>query len=236
MFMKVLAINSSPNKDKGNTALILNPFLEGMKEAGADVELLYTSDLKINPCMGDHACQFRTQGICIQDDDMKWVLPKIIWAEIWIWATPVYGSGVTGPMKTLIDRMLPMANAMIEVRNGRLRHPPLTKGKSKKVVLISTCGFPEMETFDPMLVHIKDKCANMNAEFSGALLRPAGPAMASMLKNGAPVKDIFDAARETGLQLIYDGKISEKYLKIISRPIISKEAIMEIVNRNVQEK
>jgi hypothetical protein len=60
--------------------------------------------------------------------------------------------------------------------------------------------------------------------------------MASMLKNGAPVKDIFDAARETGLQLIYDGKISEKYLKIISRPIISKEAIMEIVNRNVQEK
>lgn len=32
--MKVLAINSSPRMDRGNTALILNPFLEGMKEAG----------------------------------------------------------------------------------------------------------------------------------------------------------------------------------------------------------
>ncbi|WP_332882068.1 flavodoxin family protein [Methanosarcina horonobensis] len=47
--MKVLAINSSPRMDKGNTALILNPFLEGMKEAGAEVELFYTKKLNINP-------------------------------------------------------------------------------------------------------------------------------------------------------------------------------------------
>jgi multimeric flavodoxin WrbA len=41
--MKVLAINSSPRMGRGNTALILNPFLEGMKGAGAEVELFYTS-------------------------------------------------------------------------------------------------------------------------------------------------------------------------------------------------
>ena len=40
--MKVIAINSSPNMDKGNTAAILNPFLDGMKEAGAEVELYFT--------------------------------------------------------------------------------------------------------------------------------------------------------------------------------------------------
>jgi multimeric flavodoxin WrbA len=32
--MKALAINSSPRKGKGNTVLILDPFLEGVKEAG----------------------------------------------------------------------------------------------------------------------------------------------------------------------------------------------------------
>jgi multimeric flavodoxin WrbA len=37
--MNVLAINSSPHKDNVNTAMILNPFQDGMKEAGADVEL-----------------------------------------------------------------------------------------------------------------------------------------------------------------------------------------------------
>ena len=50
--MKVVAINSSPNMDKGNTALILDPFLEGMREVGADVELFYTRKMKINPCQG----------------------------------------------------------------------------------------------------------------------------------------------------------------------------------------
>lgn len=43
--LKVLAINSSPHKDRSTTSLILDPFLEGMREEGADVELYYTSDL-----------------------------------------------------------------------------------------------------------------------------------------------------------------------------------------------
>ena len=43
--MKAIAINGSPKMDGGNTALVLNPFLEGMKEAGAEVEVLYTSAL-----------------------------------------------------------------------------------------------------------------------------------------------------------------------------------------------
>lgn len=38
--MKVVAINSRPNMGKGNTALVLDPFLDGMREMGAEVELL----------------------------------------------------------------------------------------------------------------------------------------------------------------------------------------------------
>ena len=32
--MKVIVLNASPRKNNGNTALILNPFIEGMKDAG----------------------------------------------------------------------------------------------------------------------------------------------------------------------------------------------------------
>ena len=48
--MKVFAINSSPMMGKGNTARILDPFLEGVRGAGAEVEILYTKKLDINPC------------------------------------------------------------------------------------------------------------------------------------------------------------------------------------------
>ncbi|MCJ7431672.1 flavodoxin family protein, partial [Candidatus Bathyarchaeota archaeon] len=42
--------------DKGNTALILSPFVEGMREEGAEVELQYVKRLKINPCQGEMNC------------------------------------------------------------------------------------------------------------------------------------------------------------------------------------
>jgi multimeric flavodoxin WrbA len=54
--MKVLAINSSPRMERGNTALILEPFLEGLSEGGAEVDLFYTRTLKIDPCLGCFSC------------------------------------------------------------------------------------------------------------------------------------------------------------------------------------
>lgn len=52
----VMAINSSPKKGKSNTSLILDPFLDGMKDAGADIELFYIRDLEIKPCTGEFNC------------------------------------------------------------------------------------------------------------------------------------------------------------------------------------
>ena len=72
--MQVIAINASPNMDKGNTALLLAPFLEGMAEAGAEVELFYTKKLHINPCQGEFNCWLKTPGRCVQKDDMSAIL------------------------------------------------------------------------------------------------------------------------------------------------------------------
>jgi len=86
--------------------LILNPFLEGMKEAGSQVELFYTRKLNVNPCTGEFNCWLKTPGKCYQNDDMNILYPKIDSADVIVFATPVYVDGVTGPMKNLIDRML----------------------------------------------------------------------------------------------------------------------------------
>ena len=233
--MKVLAFNSSPMMDKGNTALILNPFLEGMREAGAEVELFYTKKLKINPCQGEFNCWLKTPGKCWQKDDMDMLRPKLGEADIWVLATPLYVDGMTGPMKNLIDRIIPLVQPFFELRDGHCRHPRREGIKHGKVVLVSNCGFWEMDNFDALLVHMKAMCKNMDREFAGALLRPQGPALKSMMEMGAPVNDILEAAKEAGRQLVRDGKISTETLGIVSRELLPLEMCVQIVNQRSQQ-
>lgn len=233
--MKVLAFNSSPMMDKGNTALILNPFLEGMREAGAEVELFYTKKLKINPCQGEFNCWLKTPGKCWQKDDMAMLMPKLGEADVWVLATPLYVYGMTGPMKNLIDRIIPLVQPFFELRDDHIRHPAREGTKRGKMVLVSNCGFWEMDNFDALLVHVKALCKNGNREFAGALLRPQGPALRPMLEIGGLVEDVVEAAREVGRQLVRDGKISTETLNTVSRELMSREDYIQVANQNFQQ-
>jgi multimeric flavodoxin WrbA len=230
--LKVLAFNSSPKKDKGNTSLILKPFLDGMKEAGADVELLYTKDLKINPCQGEFNCWLKTPGHCFQQDDMQMIYPKLS-SDVIVFATPLYVDGINASMKNIMDRMLPIVEPFIELHEGHCRHPSRDKkiAEQGKVVLVSTCGFWEIDNFDSIIFHIKAICLNMPRKFAGALLRPHCNAFQSMLAMGAPVKDILEAAQEAGRQLVKNGKMSEKTLNTISRELIPRETFIQMANQ-----
>ncbi len=232
--MRVLAINSSPKMDKGNTALILNPFLEGMRGAGAVVELFYTRKLNINPCSGELDCLLKTPGECYQNDDMNILNPKLREVDILVFATPVYVDGVTGPMKTLLDRMLPLKQPFYELIDGHCRVRQSKKYFSK-VALVSTCGYWEMDNFNPLLVHMKAFCKNSLSEFAGALLRPHGGWLGQMVKMGMPIDDIFKAAREAGRQLVEDDEISSETLNIVSREIMPLDIYVQNTNQGFQQ-
>ena len=214
--MKVLAINGSPHTGEGNTAMILNPFLEGMKEAGADVDLFYTRKLKIGPCNGDMSCWFVNPGTCGQKDDMQMLLPKFKEADVIVWASPVYYAGVTGPLKNLMDRQLPLH------MQGELG------SKKQKIVLVSTCGAWELSMFDPLLLQMRALYSRPegSSDFAGALLRPMAEGMKEMIKAGETglVEGVFRAAKEAGLQLAKEGKITEETQKEVSRELMPRDA------------
>lgn len=233
--MNVLAINSSPKMGEGNTALLLGPFLDGMRETGVEVELLYTKKLKINPCQGEFNCWLKTPGECFQKDDMQMLLPKLAEANILVLATPVYVDGVSGPMKNLLDRFLPLVRPFIELRDGHCRHPGRDERNGGQLVLVSNCGFWEMDNFDPMLVHMKAVSKNGGMEFAGALLRPHGPALREMMEMGMPVGDIFEAAKKAGRQLVEDGRMSPETLNVVSRELMPLEMYTQIANQRFQE-
>ena len=214
--MNVIAINGSPHMGNGNTASILNPFLEETKEAGANVELFYAAKLKIGPCNGDMSCWFVNPGICAQNDDMQLLLPKIKEADVIVWASPVYYSGITGPLKTIMDRQLPVYTIGEE------------RPRNQKAVLVSTCGDWDVSMFDPLLAQMKAIYNNPEGgfEFAGALLRPMADGMKEMIKAGETglVEGVFRAAQEAGHQLIINGQISEDTQKAISKPLMPRDA------------
>ena len=233
--MKVLAINSSPLKDRGNTDIILNEFLIGAEELGSDVEQIYISEMQIKPCLGKLVCWLKTPGKCCQNDDMGALLEKLKQADVWVFASPLYWDGVTGQMKNLFDRLLPLLEPFIELRDGHCRHPVRNDVKNGKIVLVSSCGFWEMDNFEPMLNQIMAISKNINREFAGALLRPHGAVLKYMIRNYESVKDILNAARKAGHELVKDGKISQDTMAMVGYELMSREEYINLINENMKQ-
>ena len=225
--MKVLTFNCSPKMNQGNTAVILALFVEGMKKAGAEVEELNLRKLSINPCRGDFICWFKDPGNCYQDDDMKTLLPKMADADIWVFAAPLYVDSMPGPMKNLLDRMMPLLEPDIILRDGHCRHPLREGTKPGKIVLISSCGFWEKDNFDSLIVHMELFGKNFRRELAGALLRPHAGVLKPMIEAGAPIQDVLNAAEEAGRQLAQDGEISAETQDTVSRPLAPCEVYLE---------
>jgi multimeric flavodoxin WrbA len=99
--VKVLGIMGSPRR-QSNTELLLDKALEGAREAGAEVEKMLVSKLKISPCLEIYAC-FK-DGNCAIKDDMEAVYGKLLEADHVIFASPIFFYGITSQAKAIIDR------------------------------------------------------------------------------------------------------------------------------------
>jgi len=225
---RMLVINGSPNGAKGNTEILVNAFVEGVEAAGASVTRLYTKNLRINPCCGTLHC-WKNQGKCCMKDDMQQVLEAMNNADVLVLASPVHVDGLTGPLKNLLDRFVVRVSPYIVNRNGHNTHALSNKSSSiKKLVLISNCGFHEMDNFDAMLVHVKAIAKLFHCEFAGALLRPHGPAMRFLPKN--LISEVILSAKMAGQELIKAGRMSEKLEQAVSQELIGKKKYELMVN------
>lgn len=143
--------NGSPRGSAGNTDRILQPFLEGAREAGAETETVYLKDKKIDYCVGCFTCWTKTPGVCIHKDDMPELLEKMRPADVLVYASPLYVYTVTAQMKAFLDRTIPLLSPYIVKRGDQFIHPRRYEDEwPKKTVLISNCGFPEKHHFSAL--------------------------------------------------------------------------------------
>jgi multimeric flavodoxin WrbA len=220
---KVLAINGSPRMDKGNTALLLNSFLQGITDAGSIVDLYYTSQLSIKPCScGNLYCWNNRPGECCFKDDMDLLYPKLKAADILVLATPVY-IPLPGEMQNFINRLCPLLDPTLVERTGRTRARFRNDIKIRKFVLVATSGWWEIENMDTVVQIVRELAEDASAEFSGALLRPHASEMWHQGVISADGQTTLDAAEQTGRELIEQGRMHPETLKLVSRPLVVRE-------------
>ena len=100
---QVLVILGSPRR-KGNSATLADRISRGAKSAGAEVETVFLQDLKISPCRGCNTCQKPDSKGCANKDDMQKIYPKLINADAWVIASPVYWFTMSAQTKIFMDR------------------------------------------------------------------------------------------------------------------------------------
>ena len=101
MAKKVTVISTSirPNS---NSELLAKSFAEGAEAAGNEVTFITLKDKDIRFCRGCLSCH--QTGKCIIQDDVAPIMDVVLHADVVVWATPIYYFGMSGQMKTLIDR------------------------------------------------------------------------------------------------------------------------------------
>lgn len=132
--MNWLFVNGSPRKG-GNTEYVF----DSMRRArGLEGETsVFLADLDLGPCVDCRAC--KSGGlVCARRDAMAGLYPRLEAADRVVLGSPIYWSGVTGPMKNFLDRLRPYYGS------GRLA------GKELVTVTVGAGGAEESDLIDAM--------------------------------------------------------------------------------------
>ena len=100
--MKKILIILGGGRKKGNTAQLVDAFMKGAMEAGHATELISLNQLQVNGCIGCNACRYGKP--CVQKDDFNSLVPKILEADLLVFASPLYFWTISSKIKAFIER------------------------------------------------------------------------------------------------------------------------------------
>ena len=185
--MKVLGIMGSP-RSQSNTEILLDKALEGAREAGAEVEKVLISKLKISPCLEIYAC--RKDGNCAIKDDMQALYEKLVEADHIIFASPIFFYGITSQAKAVIDRC-----QALWVRRHVLGMGKEDK-RERRGVFISVGATRGKKLFDGAVLTLKYFFDAIGVKYSGDLLIRGIDKKGQIREHPASLEDAFRLGQE----------------------------------------
>ncbi|MHA1592661.1 MAG: NAD(P)H-dependent oxidoreductase [Candidatus Heimdallarchaeaceae archaeon] len=225
---KVLGLIGSPRK-KGATFAIYSLLKQGLDESNCEVDTVFLPDLSNETCNGCFTCWHGKDKKCVHDDDVNELIHKMHEYDLMILATPVYADGLPGALKNYFDRTISLLDPEFIIIDDHNRHP-VRYPKMPHLVLVSPCGYSEMDNFSPMVEHVQEICKNMHLTYLGEILVPATWMMT--IPNLQPLyAQVFEAIKQAGKEIISNGKIPEELTEKITKEIFSRGQILAIKNR-----
>ena len=134
--MKIVVLTGSPRKN-GNSAYLAEQFIKGVEEQGHEIFRFDCAFKQVEPCRACNHCGMN--GTCIFNDDFLELRPKMVEADMVVFATPMYYFGISAQMKRVIDRFYAI--------NGQI------KGARKKAAFLMTYADTARKEAEPMLLH-----------------------------------------------------------------------------------
>lgn len=166
---KVLIISSSPSKG-GNSDLLCDEVLRGVREAGHEAEKVFLNDLDIRFLKIKDDYNDRNLGI---NDDAPKVVEKMIQADVIVMATPIYNDNMCGQMKTMLDRVFEREH---EVKN-------------KEFYFIMTAGG---SNFDCALLGFRNFIRYLPGSKEKGVIRGAGIHLKGSVKGKPVMKEAYE--------------------------------------------
>lgn len=108
MAIKILGVCGSPVKQSSNTMLFLEEALKAAREVtDVETELFNLAGRKYSGCIHCNFCAQRQKegDFCSLKDDLDEIYPKMMGADGYLFATPVYITRMSGQMASFLDRM-----------------------------------------------------------------------------------------------------------------------------------
>lgn len=153
--MEAIILIGSPRKG-GNTDLLAQAFLEGLRAAGGTGERLYLDDLNIHP-IGEVGDVLAERVDVHAGDDFLETLGRVLAADILVFGAPVYWQGLPAQLKAFVDRL-----------SAYYVNPMLTEGmKGKVFAALVPHGAPDPQHHEWVTRPIQVWAAHFEARWAG---------------------------------------------------------------------
>lgn len=128
---RVIILNGSPRKN-WNTAKMCESFAQGVKESGAEAEIINLYDVEFKGCRSCFACKLKggkSFGKCGYPDGLTPILDKISQSDGLVLASPIYFGDITGVLRSCMERLF---FPFFEYKEG---YPSIAPKKLKTAVI-----------------------------------------------------------------------------------------------------